>query len=153
MIKSGYNDPSKYKCWKLYWATLSAPDHGNLPSTRKKNQKGKFPGVSPGGGLGAAGIDWCITVALFYWQILFFLLQELTDNIKQLSEEVKKLQGENQSLTQQLNDSLARLSDQSQDGLGEVLEEKFNLEKKVTLRLRHNFLSGSFKLFTFSFLI
>ena len=22
MIKSGYNDPSKYKCWKLYWATL-----------------------------------------------------------------------------------------------------------------------------------
>lgn len=83
----------------------------------------------------------------------FFLLQELTDNIKQLSEEVKKLQGENQSLTQQLNDSLARLGDQSQDGLGKVLEEKFNLEKKVTLRLRHNFLSGSFKLFTFSVLI
>ena len=22
MIKSCYNDPSKYKCWKLYWATL-----------------------------------------------------------------------------------------------------------------------------------
>ena len=22
-IKSGYNDPSKYKCWKLFWATLS----------------------------------------------------------------------------------------------------------------------------------
>ncbi|XP_074637072.1 uncharacterized protein LOC141895197 isoform X2 [Acropora palmata] len=58
-------------------------------------------------------------------------IMELTDNIKQLSEEVKKLQGENQSLTQQLNDSLARLSDQSQDGLGEVLEEKFNLEKKI----------------------
>lgn len=58
-------------------------------------------------------------------------IMELTDNIKQLSEEVKKLQGENQSLTQQLNDSLARLGDQSQDGLGKVLEEKFNLEKKI----------------------
>ena len=23
MIKSGYNDPSKYKCWKLFRATLS----------------------------------------------------------------------------------------------------------------------------------
>ena len=56
-------------------------------------------------------------------------------------------------MTQQLNDSLARLGDQSQDGLRKVLEEKFNLEKKVTLRLRHNFLSGSFKLFTFSVLI
>jgi len=22
VIKNGYNDPSKYKCWKLYWATL-----------------------------------------------------------------------------------------------------------------------------------
>ena len=21
--KSGYNNPSKYKCWELYWATLS----------------------------------------------------------------------------------------------------------------------------------
>ena len=22
VIKSGYNDPSKSKCWKLFWATL-----------------------------------------------------------------------------------------------------------------------------------
>ena len=21
-IKNGYKDPSKYKCWKLFWATL-----------------------------------------------------------------------------------------------------------------------------------
>ena len=24
MIKNGYNDPSKYTCWKLFWATLIA---------------------------------------------------------------------------------------------------------------------------------
>ena len=65
-----------------------------------------------------------------------FLLQELTENIKQLSEEVKKLKGEKQSLTQQLNESLAKLGDQSQDGLGKVLEEKFNLEKKVIVQFR-----------------
>ena len=32
MLKSGYNDPSKCKCWKLYWATLIPELHGRKPS-------------------------------------------------------------------------------------------------------------------------
>ena len=36
MIRSGHNDPSKYKCWKLFRATLSVH---NLPFSNKKLAK------------------------------------------------------------------------------------------------------------------
>ena len=60
-----------------------------------------------------------------------FLLQELSEEIKHFSEEVRKLKGENESLSQQLKESYAKLDELSQDSLGKVLEEKFNLQKKV----------------------
>jgi len=67
-------------------------------------------------------------------------ITELTEDVKGLSSEIKSLKGERESLSQQLNESLAKLDeisqaqsalDKTQNLLGTVLAEKFNLEKKV----------------------
>lgn len=58
-------------------------------------------------------------------------ISELSEEIKHFSEEVRKLKGENESLSQQLKESYAKLDELSQDSLGKVLEEKFNLQKKI----------------------
>ena len=47
MIKSGYNDPSKFKCWKLFWATLSSSpgytSHKVGEGERRWEQGSKLP--------------------------------------------------------------------------------------------------------------
>lgn len=67
-------------------------------------------------------------------------ITELTEDLRRFSNEVKTLEGEKASLSQQLRETLAKLDELSQaepdlnktqDLLGTVLAEKFNLEKKV----------------------
>ena len=58
------------------FASSRVPTPGNLPSKAKKML---IPGGQPGGGLGAGGIDWCITATLdngFLAFILFILMPE-----------------------------------------------------------------------------
>ena len=69
-----------------------------------------------------------------------FWHQELTEDLRRLTKDIKAVEVENESLSQQLKESLAKLDDLSQTQpdvnsrqnlLGTMLEEKFNLEKKV----------------------
>lgn len=71
---------------------------------------------------------------------VLFWHQELTEDLRRLTKDIKAVEVENESLSQQLKESLAKLDDLSQTQpdvnsrqnlLGTMLEEKFNLEKKV----------------------
>ena len=84
------------------------------------------------------------TVALFCQKnsvkFVLFWHQELTEDLRRLTKDIKAMEVENDSLSQQLKESLSKLDDLSQTQpdvnnrqhlLGTMLEEKFNLEKKV----------------------
>ena len=59
-------------CWRRtgHLPSFFVPTPGDLPAQESpppgichpRQKKCKFPGVSPGGGLGAGGIDWCISL-------------------------------------------------------------------------------------------
>lgn len=73
-------------------------------------------------------------------KLVLFWHQELTEDLRRLTKDIKAMGIENESLSQQLKESLAKLDALSQTQpdvnnrqhlLGTMLEEKFNLEKKV----------------------
>ena len=73
-------------------------------------------------------------------KFVLFWHQELTEDLRRLTKDIKAMEVENESLSQQLKESLSKLDDLSQTQpdvnsrqnlLGTMLEEKFNLEKKV----------------------
>lgn len=73
-------------------------------------------------------------------KLVLFWHQELTEDLRRLTKDIKAMEVENESVSQQLKESLAKLDDLSQTQpdvnnrqhlLGTMLEEKFNLEKKV----------------------
>lgn len=78
-------------------------------------------------------LKWCVCG-------LFYVFQELTADLRRFSDQVKTLEGEKESLSQQLTESLATLDqlsqappdlNKTQDVLGTLLAEKFKLENKV----------------------
>lgn len=80
--------------------------------------------------------------------------QELANDVRRFSEQVKTLQNEKESLSQQLKESLDTLNQlshvpskepdlhKSQDVLGKLLAEKFNLEDQVFTKLVNSNTSG-----------
>lgn len=80
--------------------------------------------------------------------------QELANDVRRFSEQVKTLQNEKESLSQQLKESLDTLNQlshvsskepdlhKSQDVLGKLLAEKFNLEDQVFTKLVNSKTSG-----------
>ena len=73
-------------------------------------------------------------------KLVLFWHQELTEDLRRLTKDIKAMEIENESLSQQLKESVAKLDALSQTQpdvnnrqhlLGTMLEEKFNLEKKV----------------------